>query len=115
MYKILLTETQISAWVVTLSKIESLWTDDDIITVSIAEQLFPSEISLIAEQYSRDANRTSDYELADLSIVNCKAKPTFTWSTIKATYVTKLLTELQFKYDYKDLNGDVIPEKAKPS
>ena len=40
---------------------------------SLAYQMYPTSISLTSETYSRNADRTSDFELEDLLIVNRKA------------------------------------------
>ena len=42
------------------------WTEDDIQEYSIQHQMFPTEVALVSETYSRDAERTADYELEDL-------------------------------------------------
>lgn len=74
--------------------------------------MFPSEVKLTSETYCRDAERTANYELENITNVNAKAKPEFTWSLIKAIYVRRLLNFLGFTYDYKDVNGDIQPQSA---
>ena len=89
----------------------SKWTEDEIIQNSLAKQMFPSAVVCSSETYSRDAQRTADYELEYLVFVNRKSKPEFTWDYIKAEYVQKLLAFLNYKYDFKS-NGIIIPEDA---
>ena len=90
----------------------STWSDNDVQRYSISKQMFPTSVALTSETYSRDAERTADYELENLLIVNRKAKPEFTWSLIKASYVEMLLAFLNYTYDFKDSYGDVIPVDA---
>ena len=78
---------------------------------SIEMQMYPSRVSLAAETYSKDAERTADYELEDLVLVNRKSKPEFTWDVIKAEYVKKLLAFLQYKDNYK-VDDDIVPVDA---
>ena len=84
---------------------DSSWTEQQIINNSIAKCMFPSEVRLTAEQFSEDAERTANYELEILKVVNCKAKPEFTWDLLRADYVQKLLEFLEYKYDYKNTQG----------
>ena len=79
---------------------------------SLRNQMFPTEVNNTSETYSRDAERTADYELEDLLIVNRKTKPEFTWQLIKAEYVQKLLNFLNYHYDFKNADGDIVPEDA---
>ena len=88
------------------------YTDKQISSYSIEHSMYPSEVKLSSEQYSRDAERTADYELEKLVIVNAKAKPEFTWSLIRADYVSQLMNFLNFKYDYKNTNDEIVPEEA---
>lgn len=88
------------------------WTDADIQSYCISKQMFPTEVGLVSETYSRDAERTADYELENLMIVNRKAKPEFTWSLIRATYVEALLVELGYTYKFKDSAGEIVPKDA---
>ena len=74
--------------------------------------MFPTEVRLTSETYSRDAERTADYELENLTIVNRKAKPEFTWSLIRADYVEALMRFLKYDYDFADATGDIIPRAA---
>lgn len=88
------------------------WTDEQIQQYSIRNQMFPSEVALTSETYSRDAERTSDYELENLTIVNRKSKPEFTWGIIKASYVVRLMQFLGYHYNFKDTDDVVVPEEA---
>lgn len=88
------------------------WTDEQIQEYSISKQMFPSEVALTSETYSRDAERTSDYELENLTIVNRKSKPEFTWDIIKASYVVRLMQFLGYHYNFKDADDVVVPEEA---
>lgn len=89
------------------------YTDAQIKRYSIEHQMYPTEVKLSSEQYSRDAERTADYELETLTIVNAKAKPEFTWSIIKATYVKNLLDFLVYKYNFKSpITDEIIPVEA---
>ena len=88
------------------------WTDADIQKYSISKQMFPTEVGLTSETYSRDAERTADYELENLTIVNRKAKPVFTWSLIKANYVEMLMQFIKYTYKFKNTDGDVVPVEA---
>lgn len=89
-------------------------TDAQILEISVDAEVYPTSVQLDTEQYSRNAERSAVYELGILEIVNCKAKPSFTWSVIKAEYVQRLMNELSFDYDFKDSNGNVIPRVANP-
>lgn len=88
------------------------WTDAEIQSYSISKRMFPTEVHLTSETYSRDAERTADYELEYLTLVNRKAKPTFTWSLIKTDYVRMLLAFLGYKYDFKDDQGIIHTQDA---
>lgn len=88
------------------------WTEDEIQTYSIRKLMYPTSVFLTSETYSRDAERTADYELEYLTLVNRKSKPEFTWSNIKAEYVQNLLNFLGYTYDFKDAEDIVIPKKA---
>lgn len=88
------------------------WSDSQVYKYSANNQMLPTEVSLTSETYSRDAERTADYELEELMIVNRKAKPEFTWSLIRADYVAALFAFLNYTYDFKDSSGDVIPVAA---
>lgn len=89
----------------------TLLTDEAKVAKSIEMQMYPSRVNLTAETYSKDAERTADYELEDLVLVNRKSKPEFTWDVIKAEYVKKLLAYLQYKDNYK-VDGDIVPIDA---
>lgn len=89
----------------------TLPTDAAKISKSIEMQMYPTEVNLAAETYSRDAERTANYELEDLVLVNRKSKPEFVWDLLKAEYVSKLLTFLQYKHNYK-VNNEVTPVDA---
>lgn len=88
------------------------WTEEDIKAYSIAKLMYPSSVDLTSETYSRDAERTADYELENLTLVNRKAKPEFTWDIIPAAYVEHLLEELKYNYDFKNLEGTIEPREA---
>lgn len=90
----------------------TLLTDDAKVTYSIKHQMYPTSVQVEAETYSRDTERTADYELEDLVLINRKVKPTFTWDVIKATYVAKLLEYLQYEVNYKDNQGNIVPVDA---
>lgn len=90
----------------------SAWDEATIALNSLREQMYPSEVSLVSETYSRDAERTADYELENITLVNRKAKPEFTWTLIRARYVKNLLTFLGYKYNFKNSEGTIIPEEA---
>ena len=90
----------------------SAWTEETLITKSLEKCMFPSTVDLSSETYSRNADRTADYELEDLTLVNRKAKPVFTWSLLKAEYVIKLLNFLGYTYSFKNEQGEVVPVKA---
>lgn len=83
-----------------------------IIQYSIDNLMFPTEVTLSAETYSRDAERTLNYELENLTTVNRKSKPVFVWQIIKAEYVANLLAFLKYKYNFKDASGNIVPVLA---
>ena len=87
-------------------------TDDEIQAYGLAKGMFPTEVLLTSETYSRDAERTADYELENLTLVNRKAKPEFTWSLVRVEYVRALLSFLSYDYAFKDASDLVIPRKA---
>lgn len=87
-------------------------TIEEKIAFALARGMFPSEVKLTSETYCRDSDRTANYELENISNVNAKAKPEFSWTMLKAVYVRRLLNFLQFTYDYKDANGDIQPQPA---
>lgn len=91
---------------------QSTWTEAQVIQYSIEEQMFPTEVHLTSETYSKDAERTADYEMKSFKIANRKAKPEFTWSLIKHDYVVNLFEELNYYYGFKDANGNVNPVDA---
>lgn len=90
------------------------WDDATIQSYSIRKLMFPTEVALTSETYSRDAERTADYELEHLVLVNRKAKPEFTWNLIKAPYVQNLMLFLKYGYDFKNTSGIVTPVPADP-
>ena len=90
----------------------STWDEDIIVARSIRAQMFPTEVALTSETYSRDSERTADYELENITLVNRKAKPEFTWSLIKASYVANLLLFLGYTYDFKNDDGVIVPVEA---
>lgn len=88
------------------------WTDDEIQAYSIDKCMFPTEVALTSETYSRDAERTADYELENLIIVNRKSKPEFTWALVRADYIDALMTFLEYTYAFKNVDDEVIPVEA---
>ena len=90
----------------------SSWSDADVQRYSVAHQMLPTEVMLTSETYSRDAERTADYELEELTLVNRKAKPEFTWSLIKTEYVAALLQFLGYDYNFKSGEGIILPQLA---
>ena len=88
------------------------WNDATVQEYCLRKQMFPTSVELVSETYSRDAERTADYELEYLTLINRKAKPTFTWSLIKADYVRKLLGFLGYEYNFKNEDGVVISQDA---
>ena len=87
-------------------------TEEEKIQYALDHLMFPSEVKLTSETYCRNADRTANYELKSITNVNAKAKPEFTWTKLKATYVSRLLNFLGFKYDYTDGQGNIQPEEA---
>lgn len=90
-------------------------TAQQIVDYSIQNQMYPTEVSLVSETYSRDSERTANYELVNLTLVNRKAKPEFTWEIIRAAYVENLLAFLDYKYDFASVvEGETIitPKEA---
>lgn len=90
----------------------SSWTGEQVKDYSIANLMYPTTVNLTSETYSRDAERTADYELEYLVLVNRKAKPEFTWSMIKAEYVQALLSFLNYNYNFINDAGVVVPKEA---
>ena len=87
-------------------------TDEEIQNYSISSQMYPTSVTVTSETYSRDANRTANYELENFSVVNRKAKAEFTWSLIKKEYVEKLMAFLQYDYNFKNAEGDIVTRDA---
>ena len=79
---------------------------------AIKRCMYPSEVKLTSETYCRDSDRTANYELENITNVNAKAKPSFTWNLLRAEYAQRLLTFLGLTYDYKDSGGNIVPKKA---
>lgn len=94
------------------SHFNSNWSESTIQANSIAQGMFPSTVHLTSETYSRDAERTADYELEQLQIVNRKAKPEFTWDLLKYSYAQKLFQELGYYYGFANQSGIIIPVDA---
>lgn len=88
------------------------WTSERIEAYSRERLMFPTTVSLTSETYSRDAERTADYELMYLILVNRKASPVFTWQLIRAEYVEQLLKFLKYTYDFKNTSGIIVPKDA---
>lgn len=91
---------------------DSAWSEEEIQEKSIDMQMFPTEVALTSETYSRDSERTADYELENLTIVNRKAKPEFTWSMIRYDYVVNLMSFLGYTYGFKNSDDEIIPVDA---
>lgn len=79
---------------------------------SLRNLMYPTSVSNVSETYSRDAERTADYELNYLLLVNRKAKPEFTWRVLSAIYVERLLKFLNYAYDFKNASGVIVPREA---
>lgn len=90
----------------------SQMTDAEKIAYAIEHCMYPTEVKLTSETYSRNSERSANYVLKRLREVNAKAKPEFTWSMIKTEYVANLLNFLQFHYDYTNSEGEIVPEEA---
>ena len=90
----------------------TLPTDAEKVAKSIELQMYPTKVTLYAETYSKDAERTANYELEDLVLVNRKSKPEFTWDIIKASYVQKLLAFLNYKNSYYNNDNEIVPVDA---
>lgn len=91
---------------------KTLTTDDAIKRYSISKQMYPTSVNVSAEVYSRDTERTANYELETLVLVNRKVKATFNWSVLKATYAKALLEFLNYTPSFKNDDGDVVPRDA---
>lgn len=89
-------------------------TDAEKESYSIDNQMYPTEVTVESETYSRNAERTADYELLNLLLVNRKAKPSFTWNLLKHDYLKALLLFLNYTYDFKDEEGVITPVEAEP-
>lgn len=107
--RIMLSSSELAVYETKLNKQFSSWTDDEILACSIDAGVQPTEVKLTGEQYSRNTERSANYTLSEVTIVNCKAKPEFTWSLIKASYVKNLLQEVNYHYGY-EVNGIIVPE-----
>lgn len=90
----------------------SSMSEEECIAYAIENKMFPTEVKVNSETYSKNAERTADYELNTLTLINAKSKPEFTWNIIKASYVQNLLSLLGFTYDYKDSSGSIVPVEA---
>lgn len=90
----------------------SAYTDEQKNEYCIKNLMQPTTVFLTSETYSRDAERTADYELMDLTLINRKAKPEFEWSLIRTEYVEKLMEELGYTYDFKDSTGVIVPVES---
>lgn len=87
-------------------------TANEMVQYSLEHCMYPSEVHIESETYSRNAERTADYELLNLLLVNRKAKPSFTWDLLKLEYLQKLLTYLNYTYNFKDAAGVIMPKEA---
>ena len=88
------------------------FSEEELIQYSYENLMYPTSVTLNVETYSRNAERTANYELGEFYIVNCKAKPEFEWDIIRQEYVAKLLEFVGFTHDFKDDSGEVVPQKA---
>ena len=81
---------------------------------AISLKMLPTEYKVTADTYCKDIDRTSDYELENITNINYKVKPEFTWRMIRADYLAKLLTFVKLKDDYKvgNVENIVTPEAA---
>lgn len=111
LYEIMLTGAQIKAWEDEFGKSHLFWTDEEVDQVSISSQLYPSSVVTTSETYSRDAERTADYELEDITVVNRKAKIEIEWNIIKYDYVVQLMSFLEYNYNFK-VDNVITPIKA---
>lgn len=111
LYEIMLTEERISYWEVILRKARAMWSQTDIDHVSIGERLYPTQVSVTSETYSRDADRTADYELEELTLVNRKAKIELEWDALDYDHATRLMSFLNYGYDFK-VDGVIVPIAA---
>lgn len=91
---------------------DSTWDEETLVQQSIMKLMLPTEVALTSETYSRNAERTADYELGELTLINRKAKPEFSWTLLKADYVAKLLSFLEYDYSFKGDDGVIIPREA---
>lgn len=78
---------------------------------AISLKMLPTEYKVTADTYCKDIDRTSDYELENITNINYKVKPEFTWRMIRAEYLANLLTFVNLKDDYK-VENIVTPEAA---
>lgn len=111
LYEIMLTEEQIVSWETRLQKTRENWTQEDIDYVSTSMQIYPTSVTTTSETYSRDASRTADYELENITVVNRKAKIEIEWNIIKYDYVVRLMSFLDYNYNFK-VDNIVTPTKA---
>ena len=94
----------------------SLSTDQEKVDYAIAHKMYPSSVHIIAETYSRDAERMANYELERLTLVNAKAKVEITWDWLSYDYAVNLLSFLAFTYNYHDpLDPTIIVPREAPS
>lgn len=91
---------------------KSLTTEDAIKRYSISKQMYPTSVTISAEVYSRDTERTANYELENLVLVNRKVKASFNWGTLKASYAKSLLEFLNYTPSFKNNEGDIEPRDA---
>ena len=111
LYEIMLTEAQITTWENALGKTSTNWTEEDVDYVSTSSKLYPTSVITSSETYSRDAERTADYELEDITVVNRKAKIEIEWSILKYEYAVRLMSFLGYNYNFK-VDDVITPIKA---
>ena len=92
--------------------VASNMTTSEMVEYSLSKHMYPTSVEVDSETYSRNAERTADYELLNLLLVNRKAKATFTWDLLEADYVKKLFQFLNYTYDFKDAEGVIVPVEA---
>ena len=88
------------------------WTEKQITDYSVSKLMYPTQLDLVSETYSRNAERTADQELESLMLVNRKSSPAFTWGLIKAIYVENLLKFLNYTYNFKNSEEVIVPVEA---
>lgn len=86
-------------------------TEEQMINYSYSHLMYPTSVEVSSETYSRNAERSANYEMDGLLLVNRKTKPEFTWELLPAIYVQRLLGFLNYHYDFKS-GGVIVPEQS---